>query len=127
MIPDRFGKPVFVAWADYQLLWIEAAISLDRPPRMAAFLDIAALTGRSLQAVKTKAREIRARQKHGPSPYRVAVTPREPRVRDFPLTEARLAPTWDQAPEGFKWPTREQMMSGRVSRQKPVATIEAAE
>lgn len=55
---DRFGKPIRVGYSLTELIWIEAALSLDKIERRAAFHDIACLTGRSYKSIKDKASTI---------------------------------------------------------------------
>ena len=49
---DRFGKPIAVGWSEHELVWLRAAMSLPFGERMAAFRDIADMTGRTTAAVK---------------------------------------------------------------------------
>jgi len=44
-----------ISWALHELLWLEAAMSLNVTERDAAFHDIAGMTGRTYSAVRTKA------------------------------------------------------------------------
>lgn len=44
-----------IGWALHELLWLEAAMSLNVSEREAAFHDIASMTGRAFSAVRTKA------------------------------------------------------------------------
>lgn len=60
---DRFGKEIRVAWADHEIIWIKAALKLDRWDRPAAYQDIAAMSGRTEFQVKRKAREVREQMK----------------------------------------------------------------
>jgi hypothetical protein len=49
---DRWGRRINVGWADYEVLWVEAAVTLPtRIERYAAYEDISAMTGRSFAAV----------------------------------------------------------------------------
>lgn len=56
---DRFGKPVLVAWAAHEILWLEAALSLPKAERIAAYVDISSMTGRSIGAISGMASKIR--------------------------------------------------------------------
>jgi hypothetical protein len=56
---DRAGKPIVVAWPEHHLLWLEACNQLSAYDRSQAFYDIAALTGRSIGAVREKANKMR--------------------------------------------------------------------
>lgn len=48
------GRPGY-PWAPHEILWIEAALKLSASSRPAAFWDIADMTGRTVDAVETKA------------------------------------------------------------------------
>lgn len=48
------GKPGY-PWGPHELVWVEAALSLTVAGRVAAFRDIAAMTGRTLVAVEARA------------------------------------------------------------------------
>jgi hypothetical protein len=52
---DRFGKPVRIGFAEHECLWIKAAMELPRRERLAAFNDIADMTGRSTAQIRSKA------------------------------------------------------------------------
>lgn len=60
---DRFGKHIFIYFADHEILWIEAANHLDYHERQAAFRDIAELSGRHLNDVRKKAHRLKRVQK----------------------------------------------------------------
>ena len=47
------------AWAPHEILWLEAALGLRVGPRNAAFRDIASMSGRSLNAVRTRAAQVK--------------------------------------------------------------------
>lgn len=51
---DRFGHPVSVGWPAHHILWIEAAMTLPRRERLAAFDDIGEMTGRGSASVYYK-------------------------------------------------------------------------
>lgn len=56
---DRFGKRVFVGWAEHEIIWLKAAMTMT--PRSTDDLrDIAEMTGRSLSAVRTKMAKLEA-------------------------------------------------------------------
>ena len=61
---DRHGKPVIVAWPEHHLLWLEACNQLPSYDRTQAFYDIAALTGRSIGAVRERANKMRLEKIH---------------------------------------------------------------
>lgn len=48
-------KRVDIAWPEHHIVWVEAAMTLPRSERTAAYKDIAAMTGRTLSAVRCKA------------------------------------------------------------------------
>ena len=57
---DCRGKPVIIGWQEHELVWLEAALSLDRDEHTAAFKDIANRTGRTLAAVQSKGYQLQA-------------------------------------------------------------------
>lgn len=57
---DRFGHRINIGWADHEDLWIEAANTLGRSERQAAFRDIAELTGRDYACILRRASLFRA-------------------------------------------------------------------
>lgn len=60
MSVDRFGKPLALAWSQTEIIWLEAAITLaTKDERMAAYRDIAGMTGRTVAAVTARARSMR--------------------------------------------------------------------
>lgn len=52
---DRSGAEVVVAWPEHHIIWLEAALTLPKSERHAAFQDIAEMTGRTFCAVRSKA------------------------------------------------------------------------
>jgi len=56
---DRFGRVIRIGWSEHELLWVEAANTLERPLLYAALRDIADMTGRSYAAVLAKAKYMR--------------------------------------------------------------------
>lgn len=52
---DHNGDEVVVAWPEHHIVWLEAALSLPKSERHAAFQDIAEMTGRTFCAVRSKA------------------------------------------------------------------------
>jgi hypothetical protein len=107
---DRWGNPVRVAWAAHELLWIEAALSLDVRDRMAAFTDIAELTGRPRETVQRMAANLRSARK------------REAEALRQPVRMALPHPT---PPSALRPPTLAQLMGGRATGRRPF--LEAAE
>lgn len=55
---DRFGKRVVVGWAEHEVLWLKAAMTLPRIERWEAFQDISDLTGRTFAAVTYQAQRL---------------------------------------------------------------------
>jgi len=49
------GTEIIVGWSDHHIVWIEAAMTLPKNQRTAAYQDIADMTGRTLTAVRCKA------------------------------------------------------------------------
>lgn len=52
---DRYGRPIIVGWSETEMLWVEAALSLPHFSRIAAYEDIAGMTGRPLAMIQRKA------------------------------------------------------------------------
>ena len=52
---DRHGKTVYVSWQAHELIWLQAALSLPRHDRPAAYRDIAYMSGRAVSSVQRKA------------------------------------------------------------------------
>jgi hypothetical protein len=95
----RFGqKNIFVGWAHHELIWVEAALTLDLAERRKAFHDIAALTTRSVDQVRGKARQLRDQKR------RAAMAQR---------TVMRLPAHWQLGPSQLKQPTKLQLMGCR--------------
>ena len=93
---DRFGDPIRVGWAEHELLWIDAAMTLPRGERFRAFEDIASLTGRTVANIQSYAYRRRA----------AFLAPSEPRVVMVP-GPAPFGPV-----PAFRGPTKAQMMAG---------------
>lgn len=57
---DRFGKSIFVGFAEHEILWIKAAMSFKprSRARVDAFREISELTGRSVDSIRQKAHMI---------------------------------------------------------------------
>jgi hypothetical protein len=55
MAVDRFGNGICIGWPEHHILYLKAVLTLPRDQHTAAFQDIADMTGRSLNAVRTKA------------------------------------------------------------------------
>src|ERR1700744_3688011 len=58
MSVDRFGKPIIIGWADFELEYINAALTLPKAERIAAYADIAFMTGRSIRHVQRKCLDV---------------------------------------------------------------------
>lgn len=74
---DRFGRPIRLGFADHEILWIEAALTLWGRARREAFEDISAMTGRSYESIQAKAYKLtNARPRRSvPAPAVVAPQP----------------------------------------------------
>jgi hypothetical protein len=55
---DRHGKRVYVGWAEHEVLWLEAALTLPRDQQYAAFHDIAEMRGSTFATVARQAGHI---------------------------------------------------------------------
>ena len=98
---DRFGRTIYMGWAEHELLWIEAALTLSRNDRTAAFNDVAEMTGRTMRAIRFQAQRIRKRdEKHA-----AAVAVKKQRVQ----TPAH----WMLGPSQLRQPTKAQLMGCR--------------
>ena len=60
MIIGRFGNPVRVGWAPFELEWVKAALTLTRTERLSAYRDISEMTGRSMKSIANRAGILRA-------------------------------------------------------------------
>lgn len=60
---DRYGFPVLVGWHDFEILWVEAALTLPKIERSAAYRDIASMSGRTFQAIQCKAQMIASQKR----------------------------------------------------------------
>lgn len=60
---DRFGNRIDVGWAVHEEIWVEAALTLPKNMRTAAYQDIADMTGRSLGCVRFKAGNLASEQR----------------------------------------------------------------
>jgi hypothetical protein len=56
---DRYGIPIYIGWADHEVIWLQAAMTLDHGERLEAYQDIASMSGRTFKAVKQKASDMR--------------------------------------------------------------------
>lgn len=54
MTVDRFGNRIYIGWADWEMEYIYAALTLSKAERIAAYPDIAAMTGRTIRQVQSK-------------------------------------------------------------------------
>lgn len=55
---DRYGNRIHVGWAEHEILWLRAAICLERQERLNAYRDISAMTGRTIESVRAQAAKI---------------------------------------------------------------------
>jgi hypothetical protein len=55
---DASGKKVALGWSATERIWLDAAMTLPRPECEEAYADIAFMSGRSITAVRHKARDI---------------------------------------------------------------------
>lgn len=60
---DRYGKKVSIYWAEHELEWVRAAMTLPFRERQEAYRDISAMTTRPLQAVRDRATTIKTQEK----------------------------------------------------------------
>lgn len=97
---DRFGSKVSVAWPEHHLVWVEAALTLDFKDRQQAYRDIAEMTGRSVSAVRDRAKHVKAQQGREAEHARRKVVMRLP--AEWALTTM------------IKQPTMAQLMGGRA-------------
>lgn len=104
---DRFGNMIQIGWWPHEVLWCEAALTLPKPDRTAALIDIAEMSGRSLGSVKHKVWDIHARQKNLAAQAALAVS-------EAIAEQARLValskPVFETS---IRMPTRSELMSGR--------------
>ena len=59
---DRWGNHIRVYWAEYEILWVRAAMTLPCAERQEAYRDIADMTGRTLAQVRGYANSVRNRE-----------------------------------------------------------------
>ena len=52
---DRYGNSIAVGWMRRDLIWIEAALALPCKMRAPAFRDIAEMSGRTFEEVRSRA------------------------------------------------------------------------
>lgn len=60
---DRFGKHVSVGLSPVEIEWLKAAVSLPRRERMAAYREVAQMTGRKLSNVQHHAQRLVAQRR----------------------------------------------------------------
>lgn len=94
---DRFGS----AWKPHWRIWVESALQLDLLERRGAFLDIAALTGKSLKAVQMKAQHIQDQAKA--------------ELEWATDTHRRPLPISMGQPSAFRWPSSAAKMAGKAN------------
>lgn len=59
---DRSGKTIYIAWARHEFIWLEAAMTLPKKQRLAAYRDISNMTGRSMDAIARQAYNIECKR-----------------------------------------------------------------
>lgn len=97
---DRFGQDVLVCWAEHELEWVDAANTLEITERRAAFHEIAALSGRSYEAVRRFAYSMRERDRR--------------HAKAWVEKKKLAAPTNNSLPPSeLRQPTRAQLMGCR--------------
>lgn len=96
-------------WKPHALVWIETAMGLPPPERLAAFRDIADLAGKSIKAVRMKAQHMRDQAK---CELEWATAAHQ---RPLPVA---LGP----APTAFRWPSKVALRGGtRRLGKSPIA------
>jgi hypothetical protein len=100
---DRYGNKIQLGWAAHELLWVEAAMTLFVEERPDAFRDIAAMSGRSYSAVRTKA-------------YGLALQRRRDAAIDAAIAKRRRKAGVYLDPSMIAWPTASEKMVRRASR-----------
>ena len=104
---DRFGNEVLVAWADHEVIWIEAALTLPIHKRKDAFRDIAYMCARTFQSVERKAYAIRRAQiERHRARVKAGIQTRGIITRSYVERRAAL-------PSMIAQPSRERLMAGR--------------
>lgn len=103
---SRYGQPIRVYWADFEVEWIEAANTLDRAERLSAIRDISSMTGRPYEQV----RDFAARRREQEWRQRAALQ-RRPAQRKLVM---HLPREWTLPPSELRQPTKKQLMAGRA-------------
>ncbi len=97
---DRFGKRVAVSWSEVEMIWLEAAMSLEtRAERKEAYRDISAMSGRPVLSIERMA-------------WRVAMLKRDEAIRRMREQPRQVKRTEAMAPSQIK-PSLAMMMAGR--------------
>lgn len=97
---DQFGNKIRIGWAAHETLWVEAAMTLPRSERKAAFYDIAEMTGRSFCAIQSRAEKLAADE-------------RDRKIREMIAERARFTASVIPS-SGIRPLTRAQLMRGRA-------------
>lgn len=91
---DHWGNSIRVGWAAHELVWVEAALSLPTQDRREAYKDIASMSGRSYDAIRRMAVQLRAAQRRAleamQRPVRVRLPATLPPTTIKPPTLAQL-------------------------------------
>lgn len=105
MTIDRWGKTVLIGWADHEMEWVRAALTLPQRQRLDAFADIASMTGRTFCAVADRAGIVKARQRAD-----AAALERSKRIMT-PKRSRKIGPV--ALPSQLNPPTRARLMGAR--------------
>lgn len=92
---DRFGQKISVYWAEHELLWVRAALTLDFKERQNAYRDIAFLTTRTLDQVRRRAKYIKDQDRRQAQAATLHNVTRALAVAQLPPSQLR-APTMAQ-------------------------------
>lgn len=105
---DRHGNTILVGWSAHEILWVEAAMTLLPASKIAAFQDIADMTGRSYTAIVRKASDLVSAKREAAIEARLA-------------TRRVMVPTASQhtpgriplVPSKLRQPSKSQLMGGK--------------
>ena len=61
-------KPVKIGWSQKEIIWLRAALTLPGYDCLCALDDIASMSGRTISAIRAKAKEIEREPEAGPIP-----------------------------------------------------------
>ena len=100
---DRFGQRVDIAYAAHEILWIEAANTLDPHERACCFGQIASLTGRSIANIRDKANSLR----------KEAIQKAYEANREAPTRRVMVSASPTTHPSTITGPTKARLMAGK--------------